>query len=197
VLKITINTAELRRQLLAVGQSLDDPREVLNDVGVYLLSEVRLNFEELSNRGSGVDGTKWKDHALSTAIIKAEKGGWRPSDRKGKDERQSVFQIIRKVEKNAYTVTERPPPSQIGVDTGLLRNSSVPGYKGDAEGGNLFEVDLPSASVTVGFGRSYARYFDKERPLIPTEAPKDWVDGAEEIVSDWLQQKMEPLEGAG
>jgi hypothetical protein len=197
MLKITIDTADLRRQLLAVGKALDDPREVLNDVGIYLLSEVRLNFEEMSNRGSGIDGTKWKEHALSTAITKAEKGGWRPPDRKKKDKRQSIFQVMSKVEKGTYTENVNPPQSQIGVDTGLLRNSSVPGYKGDAEGGNLFEVDLPSASVTVGFGRSYAKFFDKDRPLIPAETPKDWQDGAEEIVQDWLDQKMEPLEGAG
>ena len=197
MLKITVDTADLNRKLKAVGQALDDPAEVLNDVGVYLLGEVRLSFEEMSRRGTGVDGTKWKEHALSTAIIKAEKGGWRPPDRKKKDEKQSVFAVISKVDKGEYTETVNPPKSQIGVDTGLLRNSSVPGFKGDGEGGNLLEVDLQSASVTVGFARSYAKFFDKDRPLIPTEAPKDWVEGAEEIVGDWLQAKLEPLEGTG
>lgn len=171
MLKITVDTADLDRKLNAVGQALDDPAEVLNDVGVYLLGEVRLNFEELSKRGTGVDGTKWRELDPETEKKKARKGGW-----KGKGD---------------------PPKSQIGVDTGLLRNSSVPGFKGDGEGGNLLEVDLQSASVTVGFARSYAKFFDKDRPLIPTEAPKDWVEGAEEIVGDWLQEKLEPLEGTG
>ena len=183
MLKIIVDTAQLDRALQAVGKALDDPTEVLNDVGVYLLSEVRLNFEELSRRGSGVDGTKWKEHALSTAITKAEKGGWRPSDREDKDENQNIFQVLKKVQSGRYTEKQNPPKSQIGVDTGLLRNSSVPGFKGDGEGGNLFEVDLPSASVTVGFARSYAKYFDKERPLIPAEAPKDWqvADAAQDV----------------
>lgn len=71
---------------------------------------------------------------------------------------------------------------QIGVDTGRLRDSSQPGYDGgDSKGGNIFEAT--EQAVKVGYGRTYAKFFDAQRKLLPSQndVPQDWVAGLEAI----------------
>ncbi len=71
---------------------------------------------------------------------------------------------------------------QIGVDTGRLRDSSQPGYDGgDSKGGNLFEAT--EQSVKVGYGRTYAKFFDEKRKLLPAQdnVPQEWIAGLEKI----------------
>lgn len=82
---------------------------------------------------------------------------------------------------------------QIGVDTGLLRNSATPGFQGsDGKGGNVLRIE--GSSVTVGYGRSYARYFDEKRPLLPDQVPQDWQADIDEIVNDWIDDVLRPVE---
>lgn len=83
----------------------------------------------------------------------------------------------------------KPPGGsyQIGVDTGLLRNSATPGFSGgDGKGGNILQVE--NARVTVGFGRSYAQYFDEDRKLIPDILPDPWRDILGGVMISWATQ---------
>lgn len=162
---ITIDTAALRRQLEACSHELEDTRGVLTDVGTYLTSEIQIDFEALSRGGAAPsDGRKWAPLAESTEKTKARKGGWN-----GKGS---------------------PPKSQVGVDTGLLRNSATPGFKGDGDGGNIFDVDAQKGTVTVGYGRSYAAAFHSRRPLLPEQFPDAWGEGVVEVVNAWFMQAL-------
>jgi hypothetical protein len=164
MLEFTINTGDLSRQLSELpGELLDSQKELMEEVGLYLVSECKLDFEKKSRRGTSLN-IRWKELAESTERQKARRGGW-----KGKPD-------------------EKPPASQIGVDKGLLRNSQQPGFA--ASGGrDVFETRQDS--VTVGYGMEYAKYFDEKRTLIPDPAPKEWIDECEAIVSDWLEEELQ------
>lgn len=72
---------------------------------------------------------------------------------------------------------------QIGVDTGLQRASAGPGYSSpDGKGGNIFK--LTETSITVGYGRSYSKHFDKHRKLFPETLPAEWLKELEAITSE-------------
>ena len=164
MLEFSINTGELNRQLSELpGELLDSQKDLMEEVGMYLVSECKLDFEKKSRRGTSLN-IHWKELAESTERQKARKGGW-----KGKPD-------------------ESPPKSQIGVDRGLLRNSQQPGF---ASSGGRDVFDAKSDSVTVGYGMEYAKYFDEKRTLIPDPAPKEWIDECESIVSEWLEEEIQ------
>lgn len=67
------------------------------------------------------------------------------------------------IKKKAKRAKGGDTSTQIGVDTGLMRSTIQPGFKADDnKGGNVLEAK--GNEVTVGFGRSYAKYFDEGRP---------------------------------
>lgn len=164
MLSITVDTGELSRQLAELpGELADNQKDLMEEVGMYLVSELKLDFEKKSNRGTS-NGIKWKELDPATERQKARKGGW-----KGKP-------------------GETPPQSQIGVDKGLLRNSQNPGF---ATVGGRDVFDARQDQVTVGYGMEYAKYFDDARPLIPEEAPKEWTEEVEAIVSEWFADEID------
>lgn len=76
-----------------------------------------------------------------------------------------------------------PGSYQIGINTGLQRNSATPGFVGpDGKGGNIKTVS--DTVLTVGFGRSYSKYFDAKRKLFPDQLPEPWREELEELLSD-------------
>jgi hypothetical protein len=71
----------------------------------------------------------------------------------------------------------------IGIDTGQQRDSSQPGYQGtDGKGGNI--EGSVSTQTTVGYGRSYSKFFDQARPLFPAEMPEKWQQELEELAAE-------------
>lgn len=169
MLEIAIDTAGLNASLrILPGVLQAGQMDVLGEVGVYLQSEIRIDFEEKS-RGRTSHGVKWKELTEERERQKARGGGWKG----GPD--------------------AKPPKSQINVDKGLLRNSSTPGFASTG-GKDLF--DVRQDSVTVGYGMEYAKYVDELRPLIPDPAPKEWVEESEKIVAEWLEEELRKQLGA-
>jgi hypothetical protein len=179
MLKITVQ-GDTRQRLTRAVQDMDRRLpELLQEIGVSLLSNARLDFEVKSRGGTGAGGIRWAALAESTEKQKARRGRKPKKTKKGtKRKKDSVTGA--KVGK-----------SQIGVNTGLLRNSSTPGFQGpDGAGGNVLEVT--GHQVTVGFGRTYAKHFDgggrgPARPLLPEELPQEWEGDTNAIVDDWLR----------
>lgn len=153
--------AALRQLPIDLAKESKDHMEV---IGVYLLSEVKLDFETKS-RGGTSNNIKWEPLKESTERAKARKGGWKP---KSKD--------------------DKPPKSQINVDTGLLRNSPSPGFTASDF---AKQYDITENSVTVGYGMNYAEHVDEKRTLIPDETPKEWIEEAEEMTKEWLEEMIQ------
>lgn len=195
MLSFRFDTAAFQKRLAAPLFEGTEAKDLLYELGTSMLSNIQGNFETLSNGGSGIDGTTWAPLAKSTEITKAEKGGWRPPDRKKGDKKQSIFDVLKKTSAGKYDNVD-PPKSQIGVDTGMLRNSASPGFAGDSEGGNIFEIQETALSVTVGFGRQYARFFHARRPLLPDQFPDRWIEDLNGIAEDFLKEKVAKRFGA-
>lgn len=141
--------------------------ELMEVLGVQILSNAQLDYRAKSRGGTGSDGIKWTPLADSTVERKNRRG----KKKRGRRRRGSDASPTGK------TTTD------IGVDTGLQRNSAAPGYSGgDGKGGNVHEFD--ALHVTVGFGRTYSEYFDDDRPLLPDPMPPEWVDELNDIVND-------------
>lgn len=161
MLSLSVNIDELNREINALPEEIAKARkDHMEVVGLYLVSECKLDFEEKSRRGTSFN-ISWKELAESTERAKARRGGW-----KGKP-------------------GENPPQSQIGVDKGLLRNSQSPGF---AATGGKDAFDVGEESVTVGYGMKYAEYFDEERTLIPDPAPDEWVEEIDLMTLEWLEE---------
>ena len=160
--------------------------ELLQEVGVSVLSNARLDFETKSRGGSGAGGITWAPLKPSTEAKKARRGRKPGKTKKGKTRKRD-----RVTGSHART-------SQIGVDTGMLRNSAGPGFQGpDGKGGNILEVN--QHQVTVGYGRTYAQYFDEggrgpARPLLPDPVPDEWLKEIDAIVSDWTDDVFGKVE---
>lgn len=163
--------AEIQRATKAAQAKMaQHQRDVLEAVGVKLLSFAKQDYRTKSRGGTGTDGITWKP--LAAATIKRKNG----------------TSTGKKNSKRRVTKGGKARPgigsSAIGIDSGLQQNSASPGFKGpDPEGGltgNVLEVT--ETSVTVGFGRSYSEHFDAVRPLLPTTLPDAWREGCEEIV---------------
>jgi len=200
-----VDATELRQAIGKPFLTIENIGDVLLKLGTYAMAEVKENFEALSNRGVGVDGAKWKELALSTEIVKAEKKGWRPSFKKKSEAASGIFGALRDIKqgvttyrgrgrnkfpvKNFYGQSKRdtPPGSLIGVDDGLMRNAVVPGYSGADK---IFRVNAQKRNVTIGFGRDYAKDFDRVRPLIPDATPDEWVKEMESILADFAEDLL-------
>lgn len=157
-----------RNNQQAIEQEIADILEVL---GIQLLSLIQLDYEVKSRGGSGAGGVTWKPLKPETAKRKGRRG------RRNRNRRTTA------------SGRRRPRAGQtaIGVDTGLQRASATPGYRApDGEGGNVFE--LGATDVTVGFGRSYSQYFDDERELIPEPLPMQWQHELDLTASEMLEE---------
>lgn len=151
----------IRRNRRVVRDSIADVLEV---VGIQLLSEIQIDYDVKSRGSTGVAGG-WRP--LKPATI-------RQKNRRGRGRR-------------TRSQRARAGSSAIGIDTGAQRNSATPGFRGtDGEGGNVFEIG--AADVTVGFGRSYSKHFDNDRELIPDPLPQAWTDDLDQTVSEMLEE---------
>jgi hypothetical protein len=170
--KVTTNIADVQRDLIAAGGALDaELPEVLNTIGVQLLSFVQLDYATKSTGGTGSDGITWKPLAQSTIDRKAKRG--RRNDSRKKQTTKSG--------------KARPGigSTVIGIDTGLQRSSASPGFKAPG-GGNVLRVE--AHSVTVGFNRSYSKYFDEKRKLMPTTLPAEWQEACDKLLTVWAEK---------
>ncbi|HUQ70369.1 MAG TPA: hypothetical protein VM165_12640 [Planctomycetaceae bacterium] len=166
---IKTNIPEVQAALLAAGREMEaEQREVLNTIGLQLLSFVQLDYSTKSTGGTGTDGISWKPLAASTIARKQKRG--KRNDRRKKQTTKSG--------------KARPGigSTVIGIDTGLQRNSASPGFKAPG-GGNVLHVE--GHTVTVGFGRSYSKYFDEQRKLMPTTLPAEWERACDAILTRW------------
>lgn len=161
--------AELRNAADAIDNQMAG---LLQEIGQSVLSNSRLDFEAKSQGKTGAGGITWAPLEPSTERQKARRGRKPGRTKRGK------------TRKRDRVTGAKVGKSQIGVNTGLLRNSSKPGYTGpDGRGGNILDVN--EHQVTVGYGRSYAEYFDADRPLLPAEVPPEWQDDIDAIVNQW------------
>ena len=164
MIQFKIDSGDIQSALVGLPAEIDaTEKDVLELVGISLLSDVKLDFEKKSRHETS-NGIKWKELTDARERAKARKGGWKG----GKN--------------------DTPPKSQINVDTGLLRNSSTPGFS-TAGGGNVMKIS--EHEVTVGYGREYAKYVDEIRSLIPDPTPKEWVEECEIIVKEWAEELIQ------
>lgn len=170
----------------AQGRMEEDRRNLLNILGVQLLSLEKQNFEKKSRGGTGEDGVRWKPLKQSTIEKKGQRG--KPNERR----------------KTTRSGKARPVAgsSQIGVDTGLMRNSSTPGFRGSKTVGKetrqsstLF--DLRATEVTVGYNSNYAKHFDAQRPLMPERIPRKWQDTLDRRAQEWVDRITKEVFGGG
>lgn len=155
--------AKLRRAKVAFG---DQQRPALEAMGVAVLSQSQQAYRVKSRGGQGSDGIRWEPLADSTLA---------------KRNRRGRANANRKTTKSGKA---RPIGGSvsIGIDTGLQLSSASPGFNASG-GGNIFR--LTSTDITVGYGRSYSKYFDDARPLLPVKLPQAWRKILENIVSRW------------
>lgn len=168
------------------GRLEEDRRSLLNILGVQLLSLEKQNFEKKSRGGTGDEGVRWKP--LKQATIEKKGRSGRPNERR----------------KTTLSGKRRPTvgSSQIGVDTGLMRNSSSPGFRGTKQVGketrqsaNLF--DIRASEVTVGYNSNYAKHFDAQRPLMPERVPRQWQETLDRRAQEWADRITKEVFGAG
>lgn len=172
---------ELKRKARKAEVNLSNQAtQLLEVLGIQLLSFVKLAYNEKARGGVGSDGIVWQDNKPATKKAKNRRGKSRssrtgPRSRKGSTSRPSAGSV------------------EIGVDTGLQRASATPGFKApDGDGGNILEiVDL---EVIVGFARSYSVFFDETRPLLPTVLPVPWTEALDGLTTQWAEHQLEELE---
>lgn len=173
-MKIKVNLQqrmqEIRRRVGLSQQEIQKQVPVLLQLlGVQVLSWARLDYEAKGRGGVGSDGIRWRPLAASTLKKKQRRGRVKPKQAK------------------SGKVLPGRGPTQIGVDTGLQRASASPGFIGpDGKGGNLFTQDIKG--VTVGFNRTYSKYFDEARPLLPGVMPRAWQQGLEDVAQRWADE---------
>lgn len=179
VAKVIFPASELTKGLGKISELINRRRaDLLEILGVRLLSEAQRAFQQKSRGGTGSDGIKWKPLAEATIAHKGRRG--------------------KRNEKRKTTKGGKARPgagsSQIGVDTGLLRSSAQPGFKGSATtkdgqqrtASNVFVVN--ERSVTVGYAREYAEYFDEVRPLMPEVMPVEWQRALDDSAQRFIDQ---------
>lgn len=201
--------------------------ELLQEVGTSVLSAAKLDFQVKSRGGTGAGGITWEPLSPRTIAARARKHagvkktrkktakltgkirdieqelkflGGKGKSVKAKKKKLAKLKWDRKWSRRTTAgAMEIASRAQIGVDTGLLRNSATPGYQGpDGKGGNVLRID--GHSVTVGFGRTYAPYFDggtdtaPARPLLPDPVPAEWQDDIDAIVDDWLADVLRTVD---
>lgn len=152
--------------------------EILEAIGVQVLSLAQRDYRTLSRGGTASDGRVWK--ALDPKTIKRKASRGRKAG----------------VVKRTFGGNVLPSGnvSAIGIDTGLQMASGSPGFIGaDAKGGNVFTKG--PTSITVGYGRVYSKYFDAVRKLMPDVLPDSWRKAIDRVVAAWLQKIVAGIGG--
>lgn len=163
--KVKFPTEQVRNRLRLLKRDIQqEEKNLLNAIGVALLSESQQAYRVKSRGGTGSDGIAWKPLAASTIEKR---------NRRGKVNAKRLTTKSGKARPAGGSVS-------IGIDTGLQLSSASPGFKD-----NILSIE--PAAVTVGYGRSYSKYFDDERPLLPSKLPPRWRDVCDNIVFRWLK----------
>lgn len=155
--------AKLRASRVAFASQ---QRPALEAMGIAVLSQSDQAYRVKSRGGTGSDGIKWKPLAESTV---------RQRNRRGRQNAARATTKSGKARPAGGTVS-------IGINTGLQLASASPGFK-SAGGGNIFR--LSNSSITVGYGRSYSKYFDEQRELLPSVLPSSWRQILQGIAVRW------------
>lgn len=148
-------------------------RDVLEALGVRVLSYAQQDYRTKSRGGRGSDGITWEPLAESTVNQKSKRG----AAKRQKNRKQTKSGKLRAVQRSMA----------IGIDTGLQQASASPGFQASG-GGNIFR--LTNTEITVGYGRSYSEFFDEQRPLLPDVLPDAWRPELEGIVTRWAEKLM-------
>lgn len=208
MLAITVDSGDTVQRIEQAIAEVDTRRaSCLEQMGTQLLSFAQLDYVTKARGGTGTDGITWAKDQRSTieARVRSRAPAKRIVERRrelaarirevirqrsgrGKDRKawaKSQLVSLRK-QRKALTaklqamVDQEYTHYEIGVDTGLQRASAQPGFMGpDGQGGNVFTVD--QYTVTIGYGRSYSKYFDALRPLLPETLPATWTTALEAI----------------
>lgn len=177
-LKISTPFAAMQQRLIqAKNQIQSERRELLQAVGVTVLALNQADYRVLSRGGSASDGRRWPALDPKTEKRKAARG------RKPGSKQTTATGVA----------LPSGGPSSIGIDTGLQFSSGSPGYSIPG-GGNIFEIGVDS--VKVGYGRSYSKYFDIKRKLVPDTLPEGWQSMLNKVVQQWMQQIIDATIGS-
>lgn len=158
---IAARCEEAQKQIVA------QQKDIVQKIGVQTLSMAQRDYRTLSRRGTSSDGRKWKELEPETMRRKLKRGRKKASKAKN-------------VAGQALAVGS----VAIGIDTGLQVASGAPGFSA-TDGGNIFKA--VGWRVTVGYGRSYSKYFDMLRKLLPDTLPDVWRKPLETTFGKWLQ----------
>lgn len=152
---------EIKRTLSLTQKRIEaSKKELLDLIGVRLVSFAKQDYRTKSRGGIGTDGIQWAANSPSTIARKnarAPKGNKKKLTKSGKI-RPGVNSV------------------GIGIDSGLQQSSVSPTY--DKNG------------VTVEYHRTYAEYFDEKRKLLPEELPDTWRDSLEQIAVRHVERKI-------
>lgn len=170
--KLTVPTDKIRQRVRkARAELLADRQTVLGTMGVQLVSLANLAYRDKSRGGTGSDGIKWEPLAASTIKRK---------NRRGKANAK------RKTTKSGKA---RPAGGRvaIGIDTGLQMSSVSPAV---AKVGSP-ALQVTDRDVTVKYTRSYSKYFDEKRPLLPKTLPASWRVKCLGILTRWARSILD------
>lgn len=206
---------DLNRTVDAAQMALYAKRqELLELLGVQLLSLEKLAYVEKSRGGRGGDGITWKAITVGTLMARLRKAGHLKGNVIAKSVKKNQ-PLLKQLARAGVTFHDRkgkrlsknqPLHKQgtlVGVDEATRRRRikvAPDSYQIGVDTGAQLNSAGPSYSatdgkggnilkiednsVTVGFGRSYTEYFDKARPLIPVPLPADWIQKLEEIATE-------------
>ncbi len=183
----------------------------LEQLGIQVLSFAQLDYVTKARGGTGTDGIKWdevvratiehrvRSRAPAKRIVQQRRDladqirtARNSKGKRGKESRKwAKGEIARLIQRRKDLLAKLNDmidmewtDYEIGVDHGLQRASAQPGFTGpDGDGGNVMVID--QAGITVGYGRSYSKWFDIRRPLLPEVLPVSWVATLEGIAGKW------------
>lgn len=203
-----IVTTDLPENLRLTEQALDSEMSTLLErLGTQLLDYQKFDFEKKSRGGTGEDGTRWEPLSQATEILKAKRGKGYKAPSTARAQLRRRLKRTKDVDKRAKikeqieaTHQQAIPKSQIGVDTGHMRNAVNPGYRAQNQGFSVENVfNINRTEVTVGYRVQYGTWFDEgtanqpARPLMPNTLPRRWEDGLQKIVDEWAGELLERI----
>lgn len=101
-------------------------------------------------------------------------------------EYQAARREMEQLRDEREAIVSRVDNGKTGVDTGELQSAL---RRGDEN--NVFQTD--EDSVTVGVNNEHAAYFDKARPLIPSDLPDHWRSDIEAQLQVRLLDELNDL----
>jgi hypothetical protein len=198
--------ADLRR---AQGKWRQDQKELMEVLGTTLLSEAKKSYRLKARGQQGSDGVRWRKlkrgtldgrvrrRSASRRIVKQRRklaGQIRSATGKGSTLRKQKWRKKRKAlfQKHERLIDKEVSRHEIGVDTGLQRSSASPGFSGqDGKGGNIFKVS--QTRVTVGYNRTYSKFFDVARTIMPEVLPSSWNKKLGNNIHNWSKRILKEV----